>query len=151
MVMPPSEMTNAEIGLAFDELLIELRSLTEEAARRLANAPDAKTSASSPRPSSLPRWQHDASGTEQGESAGRIMARTVAIGTQKGGREKPRSQLTWLSHGPRPAVSRCGVPRRLPHEYRSSKTQHVTTRRTGNRVSNRSHFFSKDHYRSRFE
>jgi len=42
MVMPPSEMTNAEIGLAFDQLLIELRSLTEEAARRLANAPDAK-------------------------------------------------------------------------------------------------------------
>ena len=42
MVMPPSEMTNAKIGFAFDKLLIELRSLTEEAARRIANAPDAK-------------------------------------------------------------------------------------------------------------
>jgi hypothetical protein len=42
MVIPPSEMTNAEIGLAFDELLNKLRSLTEEAARRLTNAPDAK-------------------------------------------------------------------------------------------------------------
>lgn len=42
MTMPPSEMTNAEIGFAFDELVIELRSLTEEAAQRLANDPEAK-------------------------------------------------------------------------------------------------------------
>jgi hypothetical protein len=57
------------------------------------------------------------------------MARIVAIGNQRAGREKPRSQLTWLSHGPRPAVSQCGVPRQLPPEYSSSKIQHVTTRR----------------------